>query len=283
VLPVAGEIEYWFWPRLAEAEPDVVLLFGDVLVIVEAKYLSGKSGHGGVDGEDLDPADQLAREWRSCDPMHEACAAYPVALREAIMRGGTKRALIYLVRQPASRRTRRELAASRRAIGDEASLFCLGWSDLAAALQSPPMTSSARWRAALLELLERRGFTAFRGFPFAMGTDINLLRQTPLWQFQGRPQPRITVDLPRSLSRLPMALVRRLVETTEPMAQVPDRVSTKAGFIWDRLVPADRLGALRRFASRGREPDLKWRSVVPRAHLGTILAFATRRLRGEAR
>ena len=32
----------WFWPRLAFAEPDVVLHMGNVLVVVEAKSRSGR-------------------------------------------------------------------------------------------------------------------------------------------------------------------------------------------------------------------------------------------------
>src|ERR1039458_8994809 len=34
--------ECWFWPRMASAEPDVVLRVGNALVVVEAKYKSGK-------------------------------------------------------------------------------------------------------------------------------------------------------------------------------------------------------------------------------------------------
>ena len=34
--------DIWFWPRLARAEPDVVLRVDDELVVVEAKYRSGR-------------------------------------------------------------------------------------------------------------------------------------------------------------------------------------------------------------------------------------------------
>ena len=38
-----GTVACWFWPRLAGAvEPDVVLRLGDTLVVVEAKYRSGR-------------------------------------------------------------------------------------------------------------------------------------------------------------------------------------------------------------------------------------------------
>ena len=64
-------IEYEFWPWWEEAdcygcEPDVVIKLKipdkqDLLVLVEAKYLSGKSPE--VDEGDDTPTDQLAREW----------------------------------------------------------------------------------------------------------------------------------------------------------------------------------------------------------------------------
>src|SRR5687768_16534902 len=42
----SGARDYWFWPRLHGAEPDLVVRLGDLLVVVEAKYYSGKSGSG---------------------------------------------------------------------------------------------------------------------------------------------------------------------------------------------------------------------------------------------
>jgi hypothetical protein len=38
-----GLLDCWFWPRLAGGvEPDVVLRLGSVLIVVEAKYRSGR-------------------------------------------------------------------------------------------------------------------------------------------------------------------------------------------------------------------------------------------------
>ena len=56
-----------FWPRLENnSEPDVLIRFGDHLIIIEVKYLSGKSGHYGANQENEDnleaaSSDQLAR------------------------------------------------------------------------------------------------------------------------------------------------------------------------------------------------------------------------------
>src|SRR5206468_3570724 len=41
--PVSANSDCWFWPRLAFAEPDVVLRLGGSLVVVEAKYRSGRN------------------------------------------------------------------------------------------------------------------------------------------------------------------------------------------------------------------------------------------------
>jgi hypothetical protein len=55
----------WFWPRLAFAEPDVVLRFGDTLVVVEAKYRSGRHDLTATDRADEDLCDQILRQHRS--------------------------------------------------------------------------------------------------------------------------------------------------------------------------------------------------------------------------
>ena len=64
-------VTYDFWPRLARMEPDVLLSLADyqgkyTLVLVEAKYMSGKSG-AAADEEGLDeataPLDQIASEY----------------------------------------------------------------------------------------------------------------------------------------------------------------------------------------------------------------------------
>lgn len=64
------KIDYKFWPRLNEpdchgCEPDVILRIttqdgGRFVILIEAKYLSGKSSEANDDDR---PYDQLAREW----------------------------------------------------------------------------------------------------------------------------------------------------------------------------------------------------------------------------
>ena len=63
--PVAGRWECWFWPRMAFAEPDVVLRLDGALVVVEAKYRSDR--HDVAVDVTADPGrgDQLVRQYRS--------------------------------------------------------------------------------------------------------------------------------------------------------------------------------------------------------------------------
>jgi hypothetical protein len=50
--------ECWFWPRMAFAEPYVVLRLGDNLVVVESKYRSGRHDLVAADSDDEDRCDQ---------------------------------------------------------------------------------------------------------------------------------------------------------------------------------------------------------------------------------
>ena len=60
-----GTVECWFWPRLAGAvEPDVVLRLGDTLVVVEAKYRSGRHDLS-LDEADERPSDQIERQYKA--------------------------------------------------------------------------------------------------------------------------------------------------------------------------------------------------------------------------
>lgn len=249
-LPPVTTASYWFWPRLfdgdAIVEPDLLLLFGDVLVIVEAKYLSGKSSEGSADDGEIDPADQLTKEWRSCDPMQ--CDNYPVALRDAILHGGAKRVLIYLVRQPASAKTRRELDESRRGIGEQAALHCLGWSDLCAVLRHQAH-GIAGWTAALAELLERRGFTSFSGFPSINSGNVTVLDRARTWRIRGAQLRDRRVSFPRVLSEVPIEAVRRLALSPARTRQSESR--------WSKIMPIEKLelirGLLGRLRDRGGE------------------------------
>jgi len=159
---VSDSQAYWFWPRLAGAEPDLVVRIGSLLVIVEAKYHSGKSGKdlsataaGSNEGDDV--KDQLVREWRACSP-EAALPSYPEALRGAI--DSCDRVLIYLVQR---RRQARERQAVEKSLRQEpgARMYVLTWEDLDEVLATQV---GAPWMAELRMYLHRKRLTAFRGF-----------------------------------------------------------------------------------------------------------------------
>lgn len=55
-LQTCDATDYWFWPWLDNAEPDLVLRLGTTVVVVEAKYFSGKSSSAKSTGDEGRPA-----------------------------------------------------------------------------------------------------------------------------------------------------------------------------------------------------------------------------------
>jgi len=189
-----------FWPWLEEGngqagcEPDVLVAIGgedDVwtIILVEAKYLSGKSG-GPVDLEDglqAEPrrvGDQLAREWVAL----EACRLE----RHLNLGGGARiadRALIYLTADHVF--PRQELEASVKELARagcataRSRIFWLSWRRLLPLLASQPAGMPERMLDDLVTLLERRGLRGFRGFrvPLFQGSAPHLF-----WSAYGQPQ-----------------------------------------------------------------------------------------------
>jgi len=152
---------YWFWPRLMGAtEPDVLLRAGEMLVLIEAKYLSGKSGTGVaavIPQSGLEEVtDQLVREWNACSRSADM-QGYPNDLREAIK--SCARVLVYLVRRSSLAKAIRAVRDSANLV-DDASMHILTWEDLDDVLAS----QGTRWAKELRAYLHRRGVAAFRGF-----------------------------------------------------------------------------------------------------------------------
>ncbi len=69
----SSEVRFHFWPRLEKSEPDVLIECGDHLLMIEAKYMSGKSGNFDEDEEQngdnevAASSDQLAREFQDLE------------------------------------------------------------------------------------------------------------------------------------------------------------------------------------------------------------------------
>lgn len=185
-----NEIEpfnYWFWPSLAESEPDLLLRLGNILFIIEAKYLSGKHDtHHDEDEEFLDNdidslvtggdenipvSDQLVREWRSCDPNIAPTRHYSPELEKALVE--CRRVLIFLVSALKTRSALREFSESISRLEDarinDAEFYLLTWQDLNTVLVDHQFDELSRppsfsWTTELCELLERRGLSSFTGF-----------------------------------------------------------------------------------------------------------------------
>lgn len=184
ILSNADVRQYWFWPRLDNAEPDLVIRLGACLAIVEAKFHSGKSGKDAAVTVTDRPAvvkDQLVREWRACSP-HAATWLYPSELREAVT--SCSPALVYLVKR---NRLARERLTVTESLQQEptAKMYLLTWEDLDEVLA---VTIARRWVTELRAYLQRRRLTAFRGFA---GTVTAGGPATPDWRYA----PRTAHDL----------------------------------------------------------------------------------------
>lgn len=166
-IVVSDSQVYWFWPDLDGAEPDLVIRIGSLLVIVEVKYHSGKSGKGSSAAaagatERHAIKDQLVREWRACCREAEL-QSYPEELREAIR--SCDLVLVYLVQ-------RGRLARERRAVEQSlthepgARMYVLTWEDLDEVLATQV---GAPWMADLRRYLHRKRLAVFRGFHATIG------------------------------------------------------------------------------------------------------------------
>ena len=170
VPPSIESVEYLFWPLLAHSEPDLLLILTDDqhdlhLVMVEAKYLSGKSGDALGDDDlaaAIAPSDQLAREYQDLNMLEDILVLDPRSVQS--------RLLVYVT---AHRSIPSEsLAASEREIAHfeigepMAPLFWTSWFELAGLI--PTIHPNDEREALVIEdlraLLDRKRFNAFQGF-----------------------------------------------------------------------------------------------------------------------
>ena len=159
---------YHFWPRLARFEPDVLIALERDdriwMVLIEAKYLSGKSG-GPMDEEELSiasaPSDQLAGEYYDLLTAEDRVGLPPDRI--------VSRALIYMTahRSMPTEDLQRSIAEASHFISEDRSIniYWLSWFDLMPILRE---TNAKEWELPILEdlqrLLEHKGFVRFEGF-----------------------------------------------------------------------------------------------------------------------
>ena len=158
-----GTGECWFWPRLAGAvEPDVVLRLGDTLVVVEAKYRSGRHDLS-LDEADERPFDQIERQYNAVFVPPDARNVYPEGLERAV-RERRRLAQVFVVDARRIRRARKECAESRTRLPQGARLNVATWQALDKLLSSPPCSRS-RWASDLRSYLRLCGLSSFHGVP----------------------------------------------------------------------------------------------------------------------
>lgn len=174
-LSESAERECWFWPRLAGGvEPDVVLRLGNALLVVEAKYRSGRHDLH-LEDEDERPADQLLRQCLAIAwPPHNR-AAYAEPLERAIRECSF--AQVFVVDARRLRRARREFDESRQLLPHGAKLAMATWQDLYGLL-SHRGTAGTRWAQALVAYLHACGLASFLGVrrDLAPAVEVAILR-----------------------------------------------------------------------------------------------------------
>jgi hypothetical protein len=152
---------YWFWPRLSGAvEPDVVLRIGQVLVVVEAKYRSGRNDLA-VDELDKErPVDQIVRQFHAVSPPHERRSPYPDLLERAVRDCRIVQAFVVDGRR--MRSCRHEHQESKNRLPPGATLKLVTWQALYKLLLDPP-SSGMPWATDLRKYLWLSELASFHG------------------------------------------------------------------------------------------------------------------------
>lgn len=170
------EHDCWFWPRLATAEPDAVLRLGSFLVVVEAKYRSGRNDLPSVEVGDDHPSDQLVRQYRSLKGPVNDRIRYTETLERAIRE--CRLIQTYVVDARRQRGARRECEESKARLGPEADLRIVTWQELFKLLDDPSLVKT-RWARDLRSYLESCGLDTFEGIGhrLAEARKVTRLRQ----------------------------------------------------------------------------------------------------------
>lgn len=166
---VAG-VKYIFWPLLKRSEPDLLLSLklasGEfILVLVEAKYFSVKSGSA-LEADQLEiastPSDQLAREYLD---LYEANQRFHHRKAAVISRYLVYITASRLIPETELRESTKEIAHFR-ASGSVPDLYWTSWFNLHPILAHTQNLMD--WEKPLIQdlkqLLERKGLVFFRGF-----------------------------------------------------------------------------------------------------------------------
>ena len=193
-----SDFECWFWPRMAQAEPDVVLRLGHTLVVVEAKYRSGRHDLAGRDDADAHLGDQLVRQYKNIVTPPGNRAAYPDRLEQAIRE--CQLVQIFLVDARRRRRAQQEYEESRARLPKDACLRLLTWQNLFPLLGTPALRER-RWALDLRAYLEIVGLDAFQG----IGRDLPVSDVRPLFSWRPRRVSNAFPEMALRIGRAPIA------------------------------------------------------------------------------
>ena len=152
-----GDDCVFFWEREAEAEPDVLLVFDETVIIIEVKYLSGLSSDDNIDNSD---ADNTRERDESCNQL-----AREGKLLERIA-GDKKKVLILLAPEAVAHQIYSDVV--ERKILSGVQFGYITWQKAFDALQEIAENTSGRCEGAvvddLIQLLGKKGFAGFRTF-----------------------------------------------------------------------------------------------------------------------
>ena len=158
-----AENECWFWPHLpGGVEPDVVLRLGGTVVVVEAKYRSGRHDLALDEEYEDKPVDQILRQYTGISDLRDQRSAHPNTLEQAVQVCQLRQ--VFLVDARKIRSARHEYDESRERLPAAArELFVLvTWQELYGRLLKPEL-SRRRWAADLLTYLDECGLASFQG------------------------------------------------------------------------------------------------------------------------
>lgn len=150
----------WFWPRLAFAVPDVVLRLGKALVVVEAKYASGRHDTAAANVADEDLSDQLVRQYRSVTTSVDSRPRYLEPIEQAIVHCSLVQ--VYVVDARRMRRAQRDFDESEGRLPAGACVRLVTWQSLFRLLDDASV-QRARWVADLRAYLDLSGLDTFCG------------------------------------------------------------------------------------------------------------------------
>jgi hypothetical protein len=212
-LPIEDSLKFQkmeFWPALGKSEPDVLIEFDNATVLIEAKYLSGKSGsYKEYEDEETEyasaNADQLAREFKDLLKLNKTSFSVYVIVYITGHRNlpfedfaNTQKALLK--------------TDSKLANKFNKNAYWLSWFEIHSAIKielERLFKEKEQFKCAILsdieELLFKKGFRIFNGF-FSMLKNLNIQVGSSRFVFYTSRSTSYFSDYNLEISPLPIRL-----------------------------------------------------------------------------